>query len=424
MATLTTLPAELVAHIAELTDPASHMDLICTCSYIAGALRGIIKRHRAAAAQSSYCDLLPNTIPDLLRKIWTDPITAYISFSWSTDRKGSDLRGDRCGLFYPEVLGGYNSGVDLRNVTLVVSDLALGSMFHSDKDRYPEPRERCVRYVMLPGDDSPLPSTLEVLVFVGDFAHLGSFLGEDDIPLAQTADWFDDALAAMISGRVEVCDDEDDEGEKVEGQEEKQKEEGDDNVVDETDDGEGPGSPRRNSEDLDQHEQVETGDEDQYAEQQAPYVYPNLRVIYIDPWPQIPRHDLADERGPKLWLQKKSIQAAHERGIEVRSRVNVNSYHQPIDLHIPPDRYDMRPEISPPTNETFVPISGEWCERGCRNCGTCPPCLELFTKEAWATAYKAATNRSRWFVLLSIIEQDEIDTRQDMDSHSRADWRG
>lgn len=77
MTGLTELPVELVARIGELTDPNSHIDLACTCSFVAASLQDLFKRHRAEYAKKPCSDLNPLTIPRVLRNVIADPITAH-----------------------------------------------------------------------------------------------------------------------------------------------------------------------------------------------------------------------------------------------------------------------------------------------------------------------------------------------------------
>lgn len=77
MASISSLPVELVARIGELTDPFSHIDLACTCSFIAGSLEDVLKRHRAEYTKKPCSDLDPLTIPRVLRTVIANPIAAY-----------------------------------------------------------------------------------------------------------------------------------------------------------------------------------------------------------------------------------------------------------------------------------------------------------------------------------------------------------
>lgn len=77
MTSITHLPVELVAQIAEFTDPFSHLDLACTSDYIAVSMKDILKRHRAEYAKMPCSDLHPLTIPRILRNVIEDPVAAY-----------------------------------------------------------------------------------------------------------------------------------------------------------------------------------------------------------------------------------------------------------------------------------------------------------------------------------------------------------
>ncbi|KAF6837366.1 hypothetical protein CMUS01_05066, partial [Colletotrichum musicola] len=67
--TLTSLPLELVLRIIELTHPASHLDLACTCKKLAQSSSDILRRHREAHDNSMVSDLLPASIPGLVRAL-------------------------------------------------------------------------------------------------------------------------------------------------------------------------------------------------------------------------------------------------------------------------------------------------------------------------------------------------------------------
>ncbi|KJY01778.1 hypothetical protein TI39_contig279g00051 [Zymoseptoria brevis] len=77
MTSLSSLPVELIARIGDSTDPFSHLDLACTCHYVADALKDLFKRHRAAYSQAPCSDVQPLTIPRTLRRAVADPFFAY-----------------------------------------------------------------------------------------------------------------------------------------------------------------------------------------------------------------------------------------------------------------------------------------------------------------------------------------------------------
>ncbi|GKT55329.1 hypothetical protein ColTof3_02668 [Colletotrichum tofieldiae] len=75
---LASLPSELLIHIIDNVDPASHLDLACTCRAIAHCSVDVLRRHRAARDQWHVTsDLQPSSVPTLLREAMRDPVVAW-----------------------------------------------------------------------------------------------------------------------------------------------------------------------------------------------------------------------------------------------------------------------------------------------------------------------------------------------------------
>ncbi|KAK5121486.1 hypothetical protein LTR85_005319 [Meristemomyces frigidus] len=77
---LTALPPELVTRMIEETAPSMHMSLAVTCKYLWECSRSILDHHGACHARYGrqvYCDILPSTVPDLLKTALNDPIAGF-----------------------------------------------------------------------------------------------------------------------------------------------------------------------------------------------------------------------------------------------------------------------------------------------------------------------------------------------------------
>ncbi|SMY23634.1 unnamed protein product [Zymoseptoria tritici ST99CH_1A5] len=96
MTDLLSLPVELVCRVAEFMPPSSHLDFACTCSHLKASLRDILRRHRRAHHQARVSsDVLPSSVPELLRAVIADPIVAWHvrEVEWWTSRaKWEDWR--------------------------------------------------------------------------------------------------------------------------------------------------------------------------------------------------------------------------------------------------------------------------------------------------------------------------------------------
>ncbi|PPJ60571.1 hypothetical protein CBER1_08151 [Cercospora berteroae] len=77
MTALTSLPVELIVHIADINGPASHAGLAFTCRYLAEAVQDLLKRHQAAYRDRQCSDIDPGTIPRVLKSVLNDSIAAY-----------------------------------------------------------------------------------------------------------------------------------------------------------------------------------------------------------------------------------------------------------------------------------------------------------------------------------------------------------
>lgn len=101
--TLTSLPQELVLRIIELTHPASHLDLACTCKILAQSCSNILQRHREAHNKSTVSDLLPESIPNVVRALTRgggDTVLAWHVRSlevWGTRSSWDDWKPFRLG---------------------------------------------------------------------------------------------------------------------------------------------------------------------------------------------------------------------------------------------------------------------------------------------------------------------------------------
>ena len=74
------LPKELILHIIDDVDPASHLDFACTCKQIASCSSDVLQQHRDAYnTYRTSSDILPSTVPTLLRSACglTSPIAAW-----------------------------------------------------------------------------------------------------------------------------------------------------------------------------------------------------------------------------------------------------------------------------------------------------------------------------------------------------------
>lgn len=74
---LVALPPELVASIAGFIDPSSLVDFACSCKYVAHCSRDLLKRHQVGYQYRVCNDVLPTTLPELLRKLIVDQICAW-----------------------------------------------------------------------------------------------------------------------------------------------------------------------------------------------------------------------------------------------------------------------------------------------------------------------------------------------------------
>jgi hypothetical protein len=232
-------------------------------------------------------------------------------------------------------LGGYNGGHCLRQITTTIWDLSCAALDFCRERPQLRFRDGFVRF-FAPSQpaDASFPGSMEVLVINGDFHRASRVCGGD---IEKLAAYFDEGLAAMITGKAksEPADHRSDPG-------------------------------------------IETT-----------YLFPNLKAIFIEPWAD---HQLGPWK-THLWLQK-AIKAGIERGVDVRTRTNVNPpMHRDITFHMPPNPHDLhsRPRDSSDGNdEEFDVFNGRWKDRGCGNCAKCKDCLELFPEKMWETAYRAS----------------------------------
>ncbi|SMR41729.1 unnamed protein product [Zymoseptoria tritici ST99CH_1E4] len=412
MTSLSSLPVELIARIGDFTDPFSHLNLACTCHYVAGALKDLFKRHPSGALDRngqignpfdcplhrmplkiSSCEEQivslglsckneltsltfhgeePEDVEDFIREAQeTVPNLQSLMF-YSLPQSTIDVSGR--GFYAPEGAFGSASN-EWRVVTVVASDIAQElDERHLKGEKVI--RERFTEYFFAGwhGHEGLLPESLEVLVLTGSFRELGKLLNQDpDTSMEEMMDWFDDALVATINARTRdqwACEikysKECDEAGNLSMSDENHEPQEDEQPPGEV--GQWGFSP------------------DYEAEFGPQYVYPALKAIFIEPWDGM----LDDLRSSsRLWLQK-SIKSGIERGVDIRTRTNVNKpLHQDLQFHVGPDRFDMRPDVSPPENQEFDPILGRWVDRGCQNCGNCNECFALFPRELWSQAYKA-----------------------------------
>ena len=76
--TLTDLPPELIDRLLTLADPSIHYDLARTCKYLYSCSRDVLKSHQTFAPRGTvFSDILPGTIPEILRDALSDRIAAY-----------------------------------------------------------------------------------------------------------------------------------------------------------------------------------------------------------------------------------------------------------------------------------------------------------------------------------------------------------
>ncbi|SMQ45371.1 unnamed protein product [Zymoseptoria tritici ST99CH_3D7] len=404
MTSLSSLPVELIARIGDFTDPFSHLNLACAmlgCATIddsadssQGCCRPILCvpythfavrvfeyiGHRyvmLGACKNELTSLAfhgeePEDVEDFIREAQeTVPNLQSLMF-YSLPQSTIDVSGR--GFYAPEGAFGSASN-EWRVVTVVASDIAQElDERHLKGEKVT--RERFTEYFFAGwhGHEGLLPESLEVLVLTGSFRELGKLLNQDpDTSMEEMMDWFDDALVATINARTRdqwACEikysKECDEAGNLSMSDENHEPQEDERPPGEV--GQWGFSP------------------DYEAEFGPQYVYPALKAIFIEPWDGM----LDDLRSSsRLWLQK-SIKSGIERGVDIRTRTNVNKpLHQDLQFHVGPDRFDMRPDVSPPENQEFDPILGRWVDRGCQNCGNCNECFALFPRELWSQAYKA-----------------------------------
>lgn len=75
---LVTLPPELVTCIIDFVDPSTLVDFACSSKFLAECSRDILKSHQNVHPEYRVCtDVLPTTLPGLLRKVLVDPIIAW-----------------------------------------------------------------------------------------------------------------------------------------------------------------------------------------------------------------------------------------------------------------------------------------------------------------------------------------------------------
>lgn len=299
------------------------------------------------------------------------------------------LTGYRCWLFHPvEALGGHNSNRNLRVFTVDISDLALEAGCNDGTLR-----QDFMDYLIGSADDPALPEAVEVLVLTGDFHYLAREI--DGVPrMEEAAECFDEALAAMISDRR--SDQQRRERTRRRGNANKEHADHGENSRHESGDTDDFASSQGLT-DADEPWDEEDGDDwdGEYSinEEDDCHIFFYLKAVYIEPW-EGRDTTAAMQSSSKLWLQK-SIQAGSERGVDIRTRTNVNApLHRDLTFHMAPDRFDLRPDLAPPENQEFDPLQGEWVDRGCRNCGDCEQCFALFPKELWTQAYRAPQEAS------------------------------
>lgn len=304
---------------------------------------------------------------------------------------GSGLTGYQCDLYSPvETLGGYNSNRDLRVLTMSIADLELES-----RQQRTTCEQDLIDYLIGGLEDPALPEAVEVLVLQGSLELFSTHDDSEQINrVEKAAELLDNALATMISGT---------EQDKTRNRRRMKSDRASDKASDldrRPLGGLASALPRQegswglitdsNEPQADNAIEDEAAEDDDVdADATGPYyIYPNLKAIYIEPW-QGQATPAAMQSSSSLWFQK-SIEAGIKRGVDIRTRTNVNPpKHQNLPFHVAPDRFDLRPDLAPPENHHFDPFQGRWVDRGCQNCGTCENCFALFPKELWAQAYRA-----------------------------------
>lgn len=72
------LPFELIVRIIDFVHPATHLNFACACKRLAECSADILKRHQDAHTKYHVVsDLLPSTVPDLIRLVASDSIEAW-----------------------------------------------------------------------------------------------------------------------------------------------------------------------------------------------------------------------------------------------------------------------------------------------------------------------------------------------------------
>lgn len=72
------LPVEIISLIVDFASPSNHLNFARSCKRIYHCSKDVLKAHRKAHEDYATCsDVLPTTIPDLLRRFVADPIAAW-----------------------------------------------------------------------------------------------------------------------------------------------------------------------------------------------------------------------------------------------------------------------------------------------------------------------------------------------------------
>ncbi|KJX95587.1 hypothetical protein TI39_contig4101g00032 [Zymoseptoria brevis] len=216
---------------------------------------------------------------------------------------------------------------------------------------------------------------MEVLVIAGNFDDL---CGE--IPPDEMAKCFDEGLAAMISNKdiYEAAEAIEEERLKVEEMYERD-------------------FARRLADHVEGEVLLTREVENYYRRTRQPvansedeYTWPNLKAIHIDPCVLWQDEGLPVALKTHIWLQK-AIKAGIERGVDVRTRTNVNPpIHRDIFLLTPPNPMALQSSPRRNTNledQVFDVFSGRWTTRGCNYCAQCDDCHGLFPEGMWDEAY-------------------------------------
>lgn len=72
------LPPELITHIIDYTHHSEHFNFASTCRFLHNCSKDVLEAHRKTHKEYHTCsDVLPTTVPNLLRKVLDDPMVAW-----------------------------------------------------------------------------------------------------------------------------------------------------------------------------------------------------------------------------------------------------------------------------------------------------------------------------------------------------------